>query len=82
MGSHYDEHYEEQAREDSAYYHKQIEEEVSKIRNEITKRFPSAYDFKGYKVNLVTALAACRVNKSNEVAIVNLLNEIVKELHK
>jgi len=82
MGSHYDEYYEERAREDRAFYLKKIEENVSEIQNEITKQFPNVYDFKGYKVNLVTALAACRANKSNEVAIVNLLNEIVKELHK
>lgn len=79
---HYDEYYEERAIEDRAYYLKQLEEEVSEIRNEITDQFPNVYDFKGYKFNLVKALAACRVNKSNEVAIVNLLNEIVKELHK
>jgi 3'-phosphoadenosine 5'-phosphosulfate sulfotransferase (PAPS reductase)/FAD synthetase len=82
MGSHYDEYYEERAREDRAYYLKQVEEKVSEIQKEITEQFPNVYDFKGYKVNLVTALAACRANKSNEVAIVNLLNEIVKELHK
>ena len=82
MGSHYDEYYEERAREDRADYYKQIEKNVSEIQKEITNGLPKEYDFKGYKVNLVRALAACRVNKSNEVAIVNLLNEIVKELHK
>ena len=76
MGSHYDEYYEERDIRDRAYHLKQLEEKVSlkqleekvsEIQKEITEQFP---------------LAACRANKSNEVAIVNLLNEIVKELHK
>ena len=79
---HYDEHYEEQDRISSAYNQKRIEEKSSEIRIEIIKNLPDDISFKGYYPNLVEKLAACRVHKFNEVALDNLLTEIVKHLHK
>ena len=75
---HYDEHYEEQDRISSAYNQKRIEEKSS----EIIKNLSDDISFKGYHPNLVEKLAACRVHKFNEVALDNLLTEIVKHLHK